>query len=464
MWGRRSRATGLERQRPLPGDDLVPGPKWQATRATTIRAPREQIWPWLVQMGYPTHRAGWYTPFWLDRLLFGIEAHSANAIIPELQNLAAGDRVLDSDSGVSFFTVARIDPLRALILHSATHPLPAYTDVNFVWAFVLEGAGSETRLIIRASVDYKPVWPGVIVRLLMLVGFGIGDFVQAGGMLAGIKRRSEWNVCTGAEPTVDPRGVAVDLYWIPLGAGGHCVTFNGKVFEALQAARQRRSRDDLYHAALVVRVDGEQHSIELAPSPDANEASRGVVATGAVGSRLIGGMRLFRYEVRRWPGGSIPDLHYAVGGPQTLTTDPATARRLLGVVPSVPTPVWGRDELKTGEMWNSNSLISWSLATAGLPTEQLHPPSRGRAPGWGAGLTLARRNTIGRGHATRPSGTLASVPSPVAHAAQPAAHGELRRADPDRAERNEEQQRLFDGYPGDVTERKHADLSGASSG
>ena len=78
---------------------------------------------------------------------------------------------------------------------------------------------------------------------------------------------------------------AVDLYWIPLGAGGHSVRFNGRVFEAVAAARERRRPRDLYHAALVARRDGAEYTIELAPSPDADEASRGVVATGAVGSR-----------------------------------------------------------------------------------------------------------------------------------------------------------------------------------
>jgi hypothetical protein len=191
VWGRRSRAMRLERRKPLPGDELVPHAKWQATRAITISAQREEVWPWLVQMGFPTHRAGWYTPFWLDRLLFGIKAHSSSTIVPELQNLAVGDRVLDSDSGVSFFTVARLDPGRALVLHSTTHPLPAYTDVNFAWAFVLEDAGSDTRLIMRARVDYTPVWHPAAVRVFMLIGFGIGDFVQAGCMLDGIKRRTE---------------------------------------------------------------------------------------------------------------------------------------------------------------------------------------------------------------------------------------------------------------------------------
>jgi hypothetical protein len=188
------------------------------------------------------------------------------------------------------------------------------------------------------------------------------------------------------------RGAAVDLYWIPLGAGGRSVRFNGKVFEAIDAARQHRPRGDLYHAALIVEVGGDRYTIEIAPSPNADEASRGVVASGAVGSRCAGWLRLFRYEVRCWRGGSIPDLGYAVGGQRRLTSDPQIARRLLDLLPTVPTPVWGRDELNAGEMWNSNSMIAWLIATAGLPTDLLRPPPRGRAPGWSSGLEIARRN------------------------------------------------------------------------
>ena len=184
---------------------------------------------------------------------------------------------------------------------------------------------------------------------------------------------------------------AVDLYWIPLGAGGQSVRFNGRVYEAIEAARQRRQRYDLYHAALIVELEGDRYTIEIAPSPDADQASRGVVATGAVGSRYIGWLRLFRYEVRCWRGGSIPDLGEALGGPRRLTTDPDVARRLLDLLSTVPTPVWGRDELKAGEMWNSNSVIAWLIASAGLPTETLRPPPNGRAPGWHSGLAAARR-------------------------------------------------------------------------
>jgi hypothetical protein len=51
------------------------------------------------------------------------------------------------------------------------------------------------------------------------------------------------------------RTAAADLHWIPLGAGGHCVRFNGRVFEAIEAARQHRPRRDLYHAALVIELE-----------------------------------------------------------------------------------------------------------------------------------------------------------------------------------------------------------------
>ena len=184
---------------------------------------------------------------------------------------------------------------------------------------------------------------------------------------------------------------AVDLYWIPLGAGGHSVRFNGRIFEALQAARERRPRRDLYHAALVVHLGGERYTIELAPSPDAEESSRGVIATGPVGSRRLGRLRLFRYELRCCRGGSIPDLAFAVGGPRRLSEDPAVVRGLLDLVSAVPTLVWGRDEIGAGEMWNSNSVIAWLIARADLPADGLTPPSGGRAPGWSSGVALAGR-------------------------------------------------------------------------
>ena len=69
------------------------------------------------------------------------------------------------------------------------------------------------------------------------------------------------------------------------------------------------------------------------------------------------------------------------------------ARRLLELVGSLPTPVWGREELGTGEMWNSNSVIAWLLARSGQATDAIRPSAGGRAPGWQAGLAVAHRAT-----------------------------------------------------------------------
>ena len=184
----------------------------------------------------------------------------------------------------------------------------------------------------------------------------------------------------------------VELYWIPLGAGGHVVRFCGRVFEALTAARERRDRGALYHAALIVELDGVRHAIELAPTPDGDGAGRGVVASGAVGSRLAGRWRLFRYEVRCWADGVIPDAAEAVDSPVRVPSDAARARRLLDLVARVPTATWGRDELGTGEMWNSNSIIAWLLARSGHDAAAIAAPRRGRAPGWSAGLIAASRS------------------------------------------------------------------------
>ena len=186
-------------------------------------------------------------------------------------------------------------------------------------------------------------------------------------------------------------GAAVDLYWLPLGAGGHFVRINGRVFEAAAARAARRPARDLYHSALEVRVAPARFVIEQAPVRDGHGEQRGVVAEGAVGIRWAARFRIFRYEIRRWPDGQIPDVDEAVESPRRLTDEETRAQRVLDLVPQVPTPVWGRDELKTGDMWNSNSVIAWLIARSGIDTESIQPPTAGRAPGWQAGLVVARR-------------------------------------------------------------------------
>ena len=184
---------------------------------------------------------------------------------------------------------------------------------------------------------------------------------------------------------------AVDLYWLPLGAGGHFVRLNGRIYEAMAARMQRRPARDLYHSALQVEVPEGTFVIEQTPVPDLSGERRGVVASGAVGNRWAGRFRIFRYEIRLWLGGHIPDIAEAVDSPRQLCDDEDCARRVLESVSQVPTPVWGRDELGTGEMWNSNSVIAWVIARSGLDVESIYPPAGGRAPGWRAGLVVARR-------------------------------------------------------------------------
>jgi hypothetical protein len=188
----------------------------------------------------------------------------------------------------------------------------------------------------------------------------------------------------------------VTLYWLPLGAGGHCIRLNGRIFEALQARHQRRPARDLYHSALQVRLGAQRFVIEMAPVLGGRIADRGVVREGPVGSRLLGRSPLFRYEIRRWHDGTIPDLTAAVAGPHVVSADAAQAREVLRLAPLVPALVWGRDESRTGEMWNSNSLTAWLLAGSGHRMETIGPPAHGRAPGWQAGLAVADRRNASR--------------------------------------------------------------------
>jgi hypothetical protein len=196
---------------------------------------------------------------------------------------------------------------------------------------------------------------------------------------------------TSLGATAGPEDAAVDLFWLPLGAGGHCVRRNGRVFEAVAARAAQRPARDLYHSALEVRVATARFVIEQAPVRDTRGEQRGVVAEGPVGTRWAGRFRIFRYEIRRWRDGQIPDADEAVCSPRLLSEDRVSAQRVLDLVPQVPTPVWGRDELETGDMWNSNSVIAWLIERSGIATESIHPPAGGRAPGWQAGLVVARR-------------------------------------------------------------------------
>jgi hypothetical protein len=120
---------------------------------------------------------------------------------------------------------------------------------------------------------------------------------------------------------------SIDLYWLPLGAGGHSVRLNGRVYEALAARLGGRSVRDLYHSALQVQVGDERFVIETAPLWVGDDPELGVVAEGAVGSRWAGRFRILRYELRCWRDGVIPVVAEAVESPRRLSGDPTPNER-----------------------------------------------------------------------------------------------------------------------------------------
>jgi hypothetical protein len=159
-WG----ASRQEVHQPLAGDDLVTA-RWQTTRGINISAPPDEVWPWLVQMGYG--RGGWYTYDWLERLIGAgdfAEGESAKRVIPELQRLAVGDMV--ALSPVGGLTVEVLDRASALVLHYRMSLLTAQPASerdravsDWTWAFVLTSVDQTScRLLVRVRANYRPPW------------------------------------------------------------------------------------------------------------------------------------------------------------------------------------------------------------------------------------------------------------------------------------------------------------------
>lgn len=168
---------------------------------------------------------------------------------------------------------------------------------------------------------------------------------------------------------------------------------NGRAFEALAARVAGREAKDLYHSALTLHCDGVPTIIEMTPSVGGPSGDHGVVVEGPVGVRGVAGVGVLRYEIRCWANGRISDIGEQVAPPLRLSDRAEDARRIIALAPQVPALTWGRDEHGVGEMWNSNSVISWLVKRAELAAEAVRPPRGGRAPGWRAGITVARRAT-----------------------------------------------------------------------
>lgn len=185
-----SGSTAQERRRPLGGDDLISDASLVTNHAGNLPAPPDEVWPWLTQVGW--HRAGWYTPRWVDRLLFPGNWASADRLHPHLvRDLRPGDIVPDGPPGTAHFVVERAEEPRLLVLHSRSH-LPSdwaqrfRARLDWVWIFSLEPmADGGTRLLIRNRGWVEPPWLDLAYRVAVVPA----DHIMATGMIRGVARR-----------------------------------------------------------------------------------------------------------------------------------------------------------------------------------------------------------------------------------------------------------------------------------
>ncbi len=167
-WG----STDEEIARPMPGDEVLVQPTFNATRAVTIEATPEEIWPWIVQIGY--RRAGFYSYDLLDN--DGIP--SAERILPEYQTLKVGDLIpLSKAANVR---VTELEPPRSMVLVFEVEG--TWSDATWVWGLYPEDA-EHTRLVTRLRVDAR----GFIPQMFL----DFGEIIMMRKCMLGIKRRAE---------------------------------------------------------------------------------------------------------------------------------------------------------------------------------------------------------------------------------------------------------------------------------
>lgn len=199
-WG----TQGNEAVEALPGDDLVPNPRVQSTRAITIDAPPERVWPWIVQMGI--YRAGFYTHDRVERAMFHARyvegKHSATRIHPELQDLKVGDLV--PYGGGVYAAVTEVEPNRHLVAGEAfvLRPLPGnrtrfiirYRGMGYISAAV-EGVAADAPAVTKAiAFTVRHVPGGMLLArgLDFFVGDPLHHYMET-GVLRGTKQRAEGN-------------------------------------------------------------------------------------------------------------------------------------------------------------------------------------------------------------------------------------------------------------------------------
>lgn len=173
-WQLRWGATTQEIKRTMPGDEVVGHPSFNATRAVTIQAPAEQIYPWIVQMGVT--RAGWYSYDLLDNL----GRPSAETILPEHQNIHVGDLIPLSPDGKQGMRVKEFRENQSMVWWDQKG--------DSSWAWGIYPAGETTsRLVTRVRMKYRLFSPAILFNLLV----EFGDIVMMRQCLLGIKRRAE---------------------------------------------------------------------------------------------------------------------------------------------------------------------------------------------------------------------------------------------------------------------------------
>jgi hypothetical protein len=177
-WG----ATDQESRGPMPGDDLLANADLTATRAITVRASTDAVWPWIAQLGQG--RGGLYSYDFLENLV-GCNIHSAERIVPEWQAIKVGDQVkLHPDIPLE---VAIVEPWGALVLRGGVPMGDTPPPYDFTWAFVLhEQADGTTRLLARERYGYTKWWTPLLVEPVEAV-----SFVMSQKMLRGIRDRVE---------------------------------------------------------------------------------------------------------------------------------------------------------------------------------------------------------------------------------------------------------------------------------
>ena len=192
LLGRRAGTTHVERTRRMSGAQIIPKPSITTDHAITVNVPPTDVWPWLTQMGW--HLGGWYTPRWVDRLMFPDNWPSLNRLDAALvRDLHPGSTIPDGPPGTAYFVVQEAEPPDVLVLYSDTHLPPSWrqklnVDISWTWSLKLtDFPHQRTRLQLRVRGRTRPWWltacyVGVVVP---------ADFVMATGMLRGIKRRAE---------------------------------------------------------------------------------------------------------------------------------------------------------------------------------------------------------------------------------------------------------------------------------